>query len=57
MEQPSSLETNTDSAWEEIPYLLCNPKVHYRVYNNLPLYTILEELSQVHVRLVAISVQ
>jgi hypothetical protein len=52
MEERPSWETNTESAWEEIRYLLWNPKVHYRVYINPPVHTILNEPNQARVWLV-----
>ena len=42
MEQSPSWEANRFSASQEIPHILWNPKVHYRIYN------ILSQLDPVH---------
>ena len=47
MEQ-SSWEANQFSASQEIPHILWNPKVHYRVYKFLPPVPILKQISPVH---------
>jgi hypothetical protein len=36
MEQSPSLKANSHSASQEIPCLLCNPKVHYRAHKSVP---------------------
>jgi hypothetical protein len=42
------LEANRFAASHEIPTILWNPKVHYRVYKSPPHVTILSHLSPVH---------
>jgi len=48
MDHTSSYEADSHSAIQEIPNLLWNPKVHYRVYNSLPLVIILIQMHPVH---------
>jgi hypothetical protein len=47
MEQ-SPLRGNTSSASQEIPHILCNPNVHYRVHKSSPLICNLTQTNPVH---------
>jgi hypothetical protein len=49
MELSPSWGASRSSASQEIPCILSNPNIHYRVYNSLPPVPVLSQINPVHI--------